>query len=234
MNDGTSKLSGFIEGHQDEYEVYFQLLVEWNERMNLTSITGRDEVFVKHFEDSLLVTCVAEWGTLSSGSRVVDVGTGAGFPGMPLAIAQPDVEFVLCDALSKRVQFLEAVRARLGLRNVRVVHGRAEDLARQDSFRNQFDAVVSRAVARLNVLAEITMPFARVHGHVFAYKGPSVSEELEDGKRAVGQLGGSLKRIDRMSLPNGQGDRAIVVMEQRQITPKAFPRKSGTPQRKPL
>jgi 16S rRNA (guanine527-N7)-methyltransferase len=234
MNDGVSKVSGFIADHQGEYETYFRLLVDWNERINLTSITDRDEVFVKHFEDSLLVTCVEEWGALKKGSRVVDVGTGAGFPGLPLAIAQPAVDFVLCDALGKRVQFLEAVKTELGLKNVKVIHGRAEDLARQASFRNQFDAVVSRAVARLNVLAEITMPFARVQGHVFAYKGPSVSEELEDGKRAVEQLGGRVKRIDRMSLPHGQGDRALVVLEQTQITPKTFPRKSGTPQRKPL
>lgn len=235
MNENQSILTELIAAHQEEYETYFRMMLEWNEKMNLTSITERDEVYVKHFEDSLLVVELDEWAAVAKpGSRVVDVGTGAGFPGMPLAICHPHMQFVLCDSLRKRVQFLDAIKIELSLDNVLVVHGRAEDLARRADFRNQFEVVVSRAVARLNVLAEITLPFVKVDGYVFAYKGPNVVEEVVDGKRAMGRLGGRLDRIAEMSLAGGQGERTMVVMRQNYPTPQAFPRKSGTPQRNPL
>jgi 16S rRNA (guanine527-N7)-methyltransferase len=235
MGDVHEVITNALISHEQAFATYFDMLVSWNERMNLTSITERQEVYVKHFEDSLLVTALEEWNAATeSGSRIVDVGTGAGFPGIPLAICHPNLKFVLCDALQKRVQFLTAVVSELSLANVQVVHGRAEDLARRPDFRNAFDIVVARAVARLNVLAEITLPFVRAGGFAFAYKGPGVSDELTDGKRAMGQLGGQLHRIVEMSLPDDRGVRTMVVMQQTAPTPKGFPRKSGTPQRKPL
>ncbi len=226
---------GWSEQAQTRFARYYELLVEWNERMNLTNIVDRQEVYVKHFYDSVWVREIPEWQrVMRKGGRAVDVGTGAGFPGMALAILEPECEFVLLDALQKRVGFLMTVANELGLQNVRVVHARAEDGARQSGLRASFDAVLSRAVARLNVLMEYTLPFAKVGGTVFAYKGPGVEEEWQDGEVAAKALGGSLTdRVDR-PLPEGMGERVLVVVPKVTQTPRAYPRKAGTPQRQPL
>ncbi|GMA50749.1 ribosomal RNA small subunit methyltransferase G [Alicyclobacillus contaminans] len=221
--------------HESEFRKFFELLVTWNERMNLTAITAWDDVWVKHFVDSLLVVETDEWKQRRQQlRRVADVGTGAGFPGIPLAICMPDVEFVLFDSLQKRVHFLSHVCAELGLRHVRAVHGRAEDVGRDNAYRNRFDAVVSRAVARLNILAEYTMPLAAVGGAVYAYKGPGVDEELAEGTRAAALLGGAVTGIHRTTLGEERAERTIVVMVQQKPTPKAYPRKSGIPKKQPL
>ncbi|MFB5190897.1 16S rRNA (guanine(527)-N(7))-methyltransferase RsmG [Alicyclobacillus fastidiosus] len=216
-------------------DAYRRLLLDWNERMNLTAITDEPEVYVKHFYDSLAVLMVPEWKKIvRPGLRVIDVGTGAGFPGIPLAIVEEDVEFVLNDALQKRVGFLQAVVDELNLANVRVIHARSEDLAREMDYRQQFDVVVSRAVARLNILMELMCPFLRVGGVGFSYKGPGFDDERVDGLRAAKRLGAALKEPMTYTLPLEMGARTIVAFEQ--ITPisNTYPRKAGIPQRKPL
>ncbi|GGI95052.1 ribosomal RNA small subunit methyltransferase G [Alicyclobacillus cellulosilyticus] len=219
-----------------KFEVYYERLVAWNQQLNLTSITERREVFIKHFADSLAVVRLPEWRFVvhAPGAGVMDVGTGAGFPGLPLAICHPDIPFVLADAQAKRLRFLADVVAALGLHNVRLVHGRAEDLARDPAMRGRFAAVTARAVARLNVLLELTVPFCRVGGFVFAYKGPGVEEELAEGERAAGVLGAKLARIVPWELPEGMGSRRMVVTVQERPVPAKYPRKAGTPQRAPL
>lgn len=217
-----------------QLETYRQLLITWNERMNLTAITDETEVYVKHFYDSLAVFSVADWQQEWSGKRGIDIGTGAGFPGIPIAIACPDLELVLCDSLQKRVGFLKAVQEELGLNNVSCIHARSEDLARDTHYRGQFDFVVSRAVARLNILMELMCPFLRAGGLGFSYKGPGVEDERQDGLRAARKLHAALRGEYQYNLPLSMGTRTIVVFEQSTQTPDPYPRKAGIPQRKPL
>lgn len=218
-----------------KFQRFYELLVEWNEKMNLTAITEEQEVFHKHFVDSLLVSACSEWDTVTKdGGPIADVGTGAGFPGLPLAICHPGVSFVLFDSLQKRLGFVRHVCEELGLENVEAVHGRAEDLGRNPAYRNRFGGVVSRAVARLNVLLELTMPFTQQGGYLFSYKGRSVEEELTEGVRAAEKLGARFVRMDKHVLENDMGERAIAVFRQEKPTPKAYPRKAGTPQKLPL
>jgi 16S rRNA (guanine527-N7)-methyltransferase len=224
-----------VKANEASFRRYYELLIEWNERMNLTAITDPQEVYYKHFVDSVLIVDTSEWKqVVDTRGSVADVGTGAGFPGIPLAICHPELSFVLCDSLQKRIQFVQHVCAELGLKNVHAVHGRAEDLARDSEFRNRFDAVVSRAVARLNVLAEFTLPFVKTGGFVFSYKGPHVDDEMADGERAAHVLGGRITTTYVRALPGEFGERTIVVMVQDKPTPKAYPRKPGTPKKQPL
>ncbi|MCL6516005.1 16S rRNA (guanine(527)-N(7))-methyltransferase RsmG [Alicyclobacillus sp.] len=223
-----------IARHREAFEEYRRRLVAWNEQVNLTSITDEEEVFIKHFVDSVAVVALREWRGLSDGAVILDVGTGAGFPGLPLAICHPRLRFVLVDALQKRVRFLQEMVEALRLNHVLVMHGRAEDLVRADGMRAGFDACVSRAVASLPVLLELTMPFVRPGGFTLAWKGPGVYDELDAGSRAAGILGGRIQRVDAYDLPGGAGGRTLVVVEQRRPAPERYPRKAGVPQRKPL
>src|SRR5579875_2935903 len=181
MDDVNQTLAvTFTEEQLGKLELFYEWLVEWNEKVNLTAITDHHEVFIKHFLDSVLVAESDEWRRIhQNAGRVVDIGTGAGFPGIPLAICYPKISFTLCDALQKRLKFLEHVISNLGLTNVQLVHGRAEDLGQDKQYRGQFDGVVSRAVARLSILSELMCPFAKVGGISFAYKGPQVEDELQ-------------------------------------------------------
>ena len=235
MPEMGSSTGDWTAREEEQFARYHQLLTEWNERLNLTAITAREDVYIKHFADSLTVCGMSEWtGCALPGKAVVDIGTGAGFPGLPLAIRYPDVAFTLLDSLQKRLRFLEHVIGELALKNVRLVHGRAEDVAQDKAFRNRFDAVVARAVARLNVLVELSAPFAAVGGYVFAYKGPAVDEERDDGIRAAASVGAQWVRAERIELPDGHGQRAIAVFRQVGVTPRAYPRKAGLPQKQPL
>lgn len=215
----------------DQLSAYDSLLLEWNNKMNLTAITDPREVAVKHIVDSL---SAFDPSLFKDGIRAIDVGTGAGFPGLVLKIYFPSMELVLLDSLQKRVKFLEAVVSALGLTGVACVHGRAEEAARQKEYRERFDLAFSRAVARLSVLAEYTLPFVRVGGSLLALKGAKYAEEMAEAKTAAKILGGSAPTSKTVKLPGLDDGRAIVRIDKIKPTPKAYPRKSGTPEKKPL
>ena len=208
----------------DRFEIYHRLLSEWNEKMNLTAITDPVAVAEKHFADSL-----AALPYLKPGMKVVDVGTGAGFPGVPLLIMEPGLEMTLADSLQKRLTFLDALLNELGL-TAALVHGRAEDLGQNRLYREQYDAALSRAVANLPVLLELTTPFVRVGGTAIAYKGDA-DQELESAKTAAFLLHVKLRSVD---LDSNLGKRCLIFADKIAPTPRSYPRKAGTPSKKPL
>ena len=210
---------------------YDALLVDWNERMNLTAITEPRDVAVKHMVDSLTAYDAA---LFSDAPTVIDIGTGAGFPGIPLKIFDPSIRLTLMDSLAKRLAFLEAVVEDLGLTGVTCVHARAEDAAHEPQRRERYDIAVSRAVARLPVLLEYTLPFVKKGGHLIALKGRTAEEEATDAKRALKLLGGRLETIRPVTLPGLSDKRAVLTITKIAPTPKAYPRKAGTPAKKPL
>lgn len=204
---------------------FYELLIERNNVMNLTAITDAEGVATRHFADSLI-----SLDLIPEGARVIDVGTGAGFPGIPLAIMRPDISLVLLDSLNKRIQFLNDILKELDL-NAQAVHSRAEDAARKQELREGFDAVVSRAVAELPVLAEWTLPFAKVGGVCVMYKGPGAAEELKNAANALKVLHG---RAKLMPIAAEWGERNLVVIEKTAATPAKYPRKAGTAAKSPL
>ena len=215
-----------------QFDRYGALLLSWNEKMNLTAIVEPTEVAVKHFIDAASVWR-ADWFTADI-RRVVDVGTGAGFPGLPLKILHPELEVTLMDALQKRVRFLSEVISALGLSGVMAVHTRAEEGARQKAYRERFDAAVSRAVAPLSVLAEYTLPFVRVGGFLAAQKGAKYAAEAQEGAKALALLGGAPPVIASVKLPGLDDTRAVLYVKKVRPTPAPYPRKAGTPEKKPL
>ena len=208
----------------DRFEIYHRLLAEWNERMNLTAITDPVEVAEKHFADSL-----AALPYLKAGMSVIDVGTGAGFPGVPLLIMEPGLELTLADSLQKRLTFLDALLKELDLKAA-LVHGRAEDLGQNKLYRERFDAAISRAVASLPVLLELTTPFVKVGGTAIAYKGDG-AEEMKNAKGAAFLLHVQFRQVN---LESSLGRRCLIFADKTAPTPKAYPRKAGTPNKKPL
>ena len=211
---------------ENAFQTYYERLVEKNQVMNLTAITDYEEVLVKHFEDSLmLLRYDRDFETL------IDVGTGAGFPGLPLAIMKPDAKVLLLDSLQKRIGFLGEVVAGIGLENTMTEHNRAEDGAK--AHREAFDRAVSRAVANLSTLSEYCLPFVKVGGYFIAYKSGNVEAEVKDAANAVRILGGTVERIETYSLSNGD-PRSLVFIRKIAPTPKKYPRKAGTPQKTPL
>jgi 16S rRNA (guanine527-N7)-methyltransferase len=215
----------------ETFRVYMELVLRRNERVNLTAITDRAQFIVKHFADSVLC---ADWPEMIAARRVVDIGTGAGFPGLPLAIVLPERGFTLIDSTKKRVRILEEIVSRLGLRNVRLLCGRAEDLARAAPLRGAFDLCVSRAVARLPVLAEYCLPFVAVGGCFFAYKAGDIDDELAAAGRAISALGGRLRAVREVSVEARDLRRRIVIVEKNKETPPEYPRRAGLPQKRPL
>lgn len=213
------------------YLSYLQILCEWNEKFNLTAIKEPGEIIVKHFLDSIAVIPYLEE---QCSIRLLDVGTGAGFPGVPLKILRPEYEVVLLDSLKKRVSFLNHLIAELGLDNITCVHGRAEDYGRLAAYRESFDIVVSRAVARLSVLAELCLPLVKVGGELVAYKGPRSSEEIEESRGALKILGGMLERHIEVKLPGLEDERSLLFIRKEKSTPEKYPRKPGVPEKKPL
>ncbi|WP_206831330.1 16S rRNA (guanine(527)-N(7))-methyltransferase RsmG [Alicyclobacillus fructus] len=215
---------------------YGAMLAEWNERFNLTAIVDARDMWIKHFLDSAAIAQVPAWRqVVERKGRVIDMGSGAGIPGIPLAILWRDVSFVLCDASRKRVQFLEHVIADLGLSHVQAVHARMEELGRRPDARGSFDAAMARAVARSNVLLEYASPMLVRGGWAFLYKGPSyLGEEADDAARAARVLRARPEGVTSYKLLDEQGDRVIAVFRQEEDCPKRYPRKPGTPSRQPL
>jgi len=215
----------------DRFEGFTALLLEWNKRLNLTRITEPEEIVVKHHLDSLALLRFLQ---IPPDSAMIDVGTGAGFPAIPLAIARPDLRITMLDSVRKRLGFLEAAISELGLSDVEIVHGRAEDIGQDARFREKYDFAVARAVARLNVLVELCLPFCRVGGTFVAYKGPEAAEEARDASGAIRILGGRLDAIHEFELPVGGFRRSLVVISKVKATPTGYPRSAGTPGRNPL
>ena len=213
-----------------QLEKYYQLLVEWNEKINLTAITDEQGVAVKHFADSL---SMLNYVDIEQNSSLIDVGTGAGFPGIVLKIARPDIRLTLLDSLQKRLKFLDVVLGELNL-EATLIHSRAEDGGQDIDLRESFDFVVSRAVARLNILAEYCIPYARLGGSFVALKGPDAGNEIADGKKAIQILGGKIKNIHSFSLPLDGGERNIIEIEKNSPTPDKYPRLNGKIKSKPL
>ena len=234
MTDGTRELGITLSEQQlEQFYRYYKLLVEWNKVMNLTGITELEEVVSKHFIDSLaLVKAVP----LQDGRKVsgIDVGTGAGFPGIPLKIAFPNLKITLLDSLNKRLNFLNQVIEQLGLENITTVHFRAEDGARKAELREQFDCVVSRAVANMSTLCEYCLPYVKVGGCFVAYKSGNAEEEIDKAKKAVHLLGGVKENAIYFDLPDSYIGRSLVIVKKKEPTSKKYPRKAGLPSKEPL
>ena len=221
-----------LSDHQmKQFLKYYELLVEWNEFMNLTAITEYDEVMKKHFLDSLSLIKTYD---VSKNRTVIDVGTGAGFPGLAIKIAYPELQVTLLDSLNKRIKFLDEVILQLGLTGVETVHGRAEDYAKPGKLREKFDLCVSRAVANLTSLTEYCLPFVKVGGEFISYKSEKMSEELEHAKKAISVLGGKYDRCEEFYLPESDIFRNLVVIKKVKETPKKYPRKAGMPTKEPI
>lgn len=212
----------------EQFSLYGDLLVEWNEKMNLTSITDPQEIMVKHFLDSLTLT---PW---VQGDKVVDIGTGAGFPGIPLKIFYNDKSFTLVDSLAKRLDFLQAVIMKLNLDCVTTIHTRAEDFGRNPQYRGQFDTVVSRAVARLPVLLEYALPVLNAGGVFLAAKGSQAEDEVKESANALEVLGAQVIDIKKFNLGEEAEHRSIIIIKKIKETPRQYPRKAGTPAKNPL
>ncbi len=215
----------------NQFDEYYEILVEWNKVMNLTGITEYQEVVEKHFLDSLSIVKVMDMDQVE---RVIDVGTGAGFPGIPLKIAFPKLDIVLLDSLNKRIRFLDHVIEELGLEGIRTIHGRAEDFARDGKYRERFDLCVSRAVANLSSLSEYCLPYVKVGGRFVSYKSGDIEEEVNDASKAIALLGGKKERIEKFQLPDTDIQRSFVVIEKTKNTQKRYPRKAGMPTKEPL
>lgn len=219
------------EKQEEQFMKYYELLVEWNKVMNLTGITEFDEVMRKHFLDSLSIVKAIE---KKDALRVLDLGTGAGFPGIPLKIMFPEWDIVLLDSLNKRIKFLNEVIGQLGLEKITAIHGRAEDFARKEEYREKFDLVVSRAVANLASLSEYCLPYVKQQGVFVSYKASNVEGEVKEAKKAVTVLGGNLEKIVEFQLPDTDIDRTLLVIQKIKKTPGKYPRKAGLPSKEPI
>lgn len=216
---------------KEQYERYFELLVEWNEKINLTAITDKDEVYLKHFYDS--IAPILQGLIENQPIRLLDIGAGAGFPSLPMKILFPELDVTIIDSLNKRINFLHLLAEELDLSGVHFYHGRAEDFAQDKAFRAQFDLVTARAVARMQVLSELTIPYLKVGGRLLALKASNAPEELEEAKNALNLLFSKVEDNLQYELPNGD-PRYITIVEKKKETPNKYPRKAGMPNKRPL
>ncbi len=217
------------ENQLNQFEIYMKMLLDWNEKINLTAITDEDEIILKHFVDSLTI---AKY--IGENDSVADIGTGAGFPGIPLKIVKENNKIVLIDSLNKRINFLNEVIKENNLKNILAVHSRAEEIGHDKKYRGQFDIVTSRAVARLNVLLEYMMPLVKVGGKCICMKGPNIEEELEEAKKAIEILGGKLESVNEITLPGSDNKRTIIIIKAVKQLANKYPRKPGTPTNSPI
>ena len=214
-----------------QFERYFQLLIEWNEKINLTAITDKEEVYLKHFYDS--IAPILQGLIPNEKIKLLDIGAGAGFPSIPMKILYPNLDVTIIDSLNKRINFLQLLAGELGLEGVHFYHGRAEDFAQDKNFRAKFDIVTARAVARMQVLSELTIPFLKVGGKLLALKASNAPEELTDAKNALNLLFSKVEDNISYTLPNGD-PRYMTIVEKKKETPNKYPRKAGMPNKRPL
>lgn len=219
------------ESQLDQYEKYYETLVEWNEKMNLTAITEKADVYLKHFYDSLSASFYFDF---TKPLRLCDVGAGAGFPSIPLKIAFPHLQVTIVDSLNKRISFLNHLASVLKLENVHFIHDRAETFGVNPEYREAYDVVTARAVARMSVLSELCLPLVKVGGHFVAMKAANANEELAIGQKAISTLGGKLVETFTFTLPIEESERNIMVIKKEKQTPKKYPRKPGVPGKMPI
>ena len=212
-----------------KYYEYMNLLLEWNEKINLTAITKEDEIILKHFIDSMTVIKYIE-----KNSEIIDVGTGAGFPGIPIAIMRKDTNLTLLDSLNKRVIFLNEVSYNLNLKNIKNIHGRAEDFGQNKNERENYDIAISRAVANMTTLVEYLIPFVKIGGYCICMKGSEIESEIEQAKYAIKELGGKIEKIDNFYLPDSNIVRNVVIIKKIKETSSKYPRKAGMPSKMPM
>lgn len=212
----------------EKFYIYMIQLLEWNKKINLTAIEDQDEIILKHFIDSLTIERY-----IKNAKSIIDIGTGAGFPGIPIAIINNNINITLLDSLNKRIKFLNNIIQKLELNNVIAIHGRAEDIAKLEEYREKFDIVTSRAVAPFNILLEYMLPFNKVNGNSISMKGSNI-EEIENSSKALNELGGKIESIEKINLPNTEVQRNIIIIEKIKKTPNKYPRKAGVPKKEPL
>ena len=215
----------------EQFQLYFETLVEWNEKMNLTAITDKEEVYLKHFFDSI---SAAFYFDLHSVESICDVGAGAGFPSIPIKICFPHLHVSIVDSLNKRITFLNHLADVLGLENVSFYHDRAETFGQNPKHREKYDLVTARAVARMSVLSELCMPLVKVGGYFLAMKASSAQDEMKAAKKAITTFGGQIQKVEKMVLPFEESERNIVIIEKAKPTAKKYPRKPGTPNKQPI
>ena len=221
------------ENQINQFNQYFNSLIEANKHVNLTRITAEDDVYLKHFYDS--ITPLLAFSTVfKSSSSLCDVGAGAGFPSIPLKIMMPELQVTIVDSLGKRLNFLQGLITQLNLKNVALVHGRAEDVGQNKQYREQFDIVTARAVANMAVLSEYCLPLVKKGGNFIALKGPKAEDELKSSQKALTTLGGKAIALKELQLPQSTEDRTLILVKKVQPTPKKYPRQAGTPHRKPI
>ena len=230
MQEKSSELDiNFSVEQLEKFYRYMELLIEWNEKMNLTAIIEPNEIILKHFVDSLTIIKY-----LKNAKTLVDVGTGAGFPGIPVAIMMSNLEITLVDSLNKRLIFLEEVIKELKLTNVKLVHSRAEEFGQNKMYREKFDIATSRAVANLSTLSEYLIPLVKINGNIISMKAAQAEEEIEQAKNAIKELGGKINKIEEFNLPQSDIGRTIILISKEKQTPNKYPRKAGTPNKEPI
>jgi len=217
------------ENNLEKFYEYMNMLLDWNKKINLTAITEPEDIILKHFIDSITINKY-----ILESQKIIDIGTGAGFPGIPLKILNDKEDFTLVDSLNKRILFLDEVKDKLKLENVRCLHARVEDLSQNKEFREKFDIITSRAVARLNILVEYMLPFIKIGGKGICMKGPDIENEINEAEKAIKILGGKIIDIEKIVLPDTNIERNIIIIEKRNETPSQYPRRAGIPVKNPI